>query len=152
LKTGYAIGRAAKNTFLVRERDLRRWRDLGLVLLVIVPLGAALLAYAWVHLEVAETGYRIAELEAELDGLLETQRHEQVHVARLLGPERLEGLAAAHELQEPSWAQLLFVEKETVSLPPSALGPSGMTATPAALAESAQVAVLGPGPQREVRP
>ena len=49
MKTGYAIGRAARNTFLVRERDRRRWRDLGIVLLVVVPLGAALLAYAWLH-------------------------------------------------------------------------------------------------------
>lgn len=117
MKTGYAIGRAVENTFLVRQRDRRRWRDLGLVLLTTLPLGAALLAYAWVHLGVIETGYRIARLEAELDQLVEEKRQAQVAVAKLLDPQRLARLAPKHGLSEPNWHQILFVQPASSAEP-----------------------------------
>lgn len=122
MKTGYAIGRAVENTFLVRQRDRRRWRDLTLVLLTTLPLGAALLAYAWVHLEVVETGYGIARLEAQLDHLSEEKRQARVEVAKLLDPERLAVLAEEHGLREPEWSQVLFVQSSAA--PADAFAPA----------------------------
>ena len=47
--------RPVVNTYLVRERDRRRLRELALVLLVVLCLGGGLLAYTWIHLEVTRT-------------------------------------------------------------------------------------------------
>ncbi len=66
LRNAYAFTRPVANSYLVRERDRRRVRELALVLLVVLCLGGGLLAYTWIHLEVTRTGYRIDKLEREL--------------------------------------------------------------------------------------
>src|SRR4029077_18469813 len=66
LRNAYAFTLPVTNTYLVRERDRRRVRELALVLLVVLCLGGGLLAYTWIHLEVTRTGYRIDKLEHEL--------------------------------------------------------------------------------------
>ena len=132
MKTGYAIGRAVENTFLVRERDRRRWLDLAVVLGTIVPIGAALVSYAWVHLEVVETGYRIAQLERQRAELQEEERRARLEISRLLQPERLERLAETSDLAAPSVEQVLFVQpEESSAAPPTSSASPG--ASPAGL-------------------
>jgi hypothetical protein len=63
----YAYRRPIENTYLVRDRDRRRLRELVLVMAALLPLGVGLLTYTWVHTEVIATGSRIRELEGHLE-------------------------------------------------------------------------------------
>jgi hypothetical protein len=68
LRTSYVVRRPVDNRYLVRERDRRRLRELGWVLLTALPVALALIAYVWVNLELAYlTGAaRLAERGVEL--------------------------------------------------------------------------------------
>ena len=112
MRTQYAFRRPVANSYLVRERDRRRWRDLGLVLLAVVPLVLALLSYTWIHLQVLETGYRIDAQERDLQGLLEEERMLRMQAARLTNPTRLDRLARERlELSPPKLGQMVFVDQ-----------------------------------------
>ncbi len=111
MKTSYAVRRPVYNEYLVRERDRRRWREVGLVMLVVLPLAGALLSYTWIHLEERDTGYRIDRMERRLEQLLESERRLRFVAARLQSPERLETIAVERlGLAAPRFDQLLFVE------------------------------------------
>jgi hypothetical protein len=69
----YAYHRQVENSWLVRERDRRRFRELALVVLAASTVVLALLAYTWLNVRVLETAYRIDELEGMLKDL-ERQR------------------------------------------------------------------------------
>lgn len=69
----YAYHRQVENSWLVRERDRRRLRELALVVLAASTVVLALLAYTWLNVRVLETAYRIDELEGMLKDL-ERQR------------------------------------------------------------------------------
>jgi hypothetical protein len=69
----YAYHRQVENSWLVRERDRRRLRELALVVLAASTVVLALLAYTWLNVRVLETAYRIDELEGTLKDL-ERQR------------------------------------------------------------------------------
>ena len=112
MKTDYAIHRPVRNAYLVRERDRRRWREVGLVLLCVVPLASALLSYTWIHLQVLEVGYQIDRMERQLAVVVEDERRLMMETSRLQSPERLEQLASEQlGLVAPSFDQLLFVEE-----------------------------------------
>ena len=59
MKSKYAVHRPVVNAYLVRERDRRRVRELLGIVLALAPLGAALLIYTWVHLEVLGAGIQV---------------------------------------------------------------------------------------------
>lgn len=69
----YAYHRQVENSWLVRERDRRRLRELALVVLAASTVVLALLAYTWLNVRVLETAYNIDELEGMLKDL-ERQR------------------------------------------------------------------------------
>lgn len=105
----YAVRRPVENDFLVRERDRRRVRELVRVLLLVVPLGAALLAYTWIHLERLDTAYEIHELERELHDLQRTERQLRLDAAYLSSPRRVERLAVEElEMAPPQPGQVIF--------------------------------------------
>lgn len=100
------------NTYLVRERDRRRWRELGLVLLFVVPVGVALLTYASVHLRVLELGLEITGLERRLDEARDEQSRLRREAAALADPSRVE--AETRErlgLQRPSTDRVLYAQE-----------------------------------------
>jgi hypothetical protein len=99
------------NARLVRERDRRRGRELGLVLLILLPLGGALLVYTWIHLQVIGAGYEIRRLEARVEGLADQERVLLLEAARLESPRRLRDEATKLGLQRPAVEQFLFVEE-----------------------------------------
>jgi cell division protein FtsL len=112
VKTAYAFHRPVTNAYLVRERERRRWHDLLRVVVLIVPLGAALFSYTWIHLETVETGYRIDRLERELEQTLERERLLRLESARLSSPSRLERLARERlGMVAPRLEQMIFVEE-----------------------------------------
>ena len=87
----YAIRRPVENTYLVRQRDRRRVRDLVSVLLAVSLAGGGLLAYTWIHIEILRTGYLVTELEQTLEVLLEEERRFRLEASQLTRPE---GIAA----------------------------------------------------------
>ena len=92
MKTPYAqtLRRAPANSYLRRERDGRRRRELFLVILALVPLAAGLLGYTWVELQTLSSGYRINKLEGELHQLQRQQRHLRLEAGRQAHPARIE--------------------------------------------------------------
>jgi cell division protein FtsL len=100
------------NTYLVRERDRRRWRELALVLLVVLSLGGGLLSYTWIHLEVTRTGYRIDQREKELAELTRQERQLRLEATYLASPSQIERRAASElRMQSPALEQVVFWEE-----------------------------------------
>ena len=109
MRNAYAFTRPVVNTYLVRERDRRRFRELALVLLVVVSLGGGLLAYTWIHLEVLRTGYRIDTLESELTKLTREERQLRLMAAHLSSPSQIERRAVEElGMQPPTLEQVVF--------------------------------------------
>ncbi len=112
MRNAYAFTRPVVNTYLVRERDRRRLRELALVLLGVVCLGGGLLAYTWIHLEVTSTGYRIDVLERELADREREERQLRLEASYLAGPSQIEHRAVAElGMQAPALEQVVFWEE-----------------------------------------
>jgi cell division protein FtsL len=112
LRNAYAFTRPVANAYLVRERDRRRVRELALVLLVVLCLGGALLAYTGIHLEVTRTGYRIDTLEKELAETTRQERRFRLDAAYLASPAQIEGRAVGElHMQPPAMEQVIFWEE-----------------------------------------
>ena len=100
------------NTFLVRERDRRRQRELVRVLAVVLCLGGGLLAYTWIHLEALRTGYAIDSLEKRLAELSQKERRLRLEAAYLAGPSQIEQRATRElGMQPPALEQVVFWEE-----------------------------------------
>ena len=91
----YVFHRPAVNSYLVRERDRRRWSELLWVLVFVLPLGLALLADIWVNHELVRTGYRITELESTLLALERQERLLEVKLLTLSSPLSIDQRARA---------------------------------------------------------
>ncbi len=112
MRNAYAFRRPVVNTYLVRERDRRRWRELALVLLVVLCLGGGLLAYTWIHLEVTRTGYEIDTLEKRLGELTQKERQLRLEASYLGGPSQIEKRAVRElGMQPPALEQVVFWEE-----------------------------------------
>jgi hypothetical protein len=112
LRNAYAFTRPVANTYLVRERDRRRLRELALVLVVVLCLGGGLLLYTWIHLEVTRTGYRIDKLERELAARTREERQLRLDAAYLASPQQIERRAVRElGLQPPALEQVVFWEE-----------------------------------------
>jgi len=82
------------------------------VLLIILPLAAALLTTIWIHLEVLGVGYRIDGLEDRLDRLSREERQLRLDAAYLTSPERVERLAIEDlGMMAPTLDELVFAEE-----------------------------------------
>ena len=86
----YAVRRPVPNAYLVRERDRRRLRELGWVLLVVLPVGVCGLAYVWLRLEVLRVGYQIHDLETMLEQRLQTERRLDFEMSSRARPQVIE--------------------------------------------------------------
>lgn len=114
MKTPYARTppRHGANTYLRRERDRRRHRELVLVVVALLPLGLGLLLYTWLQLQTLGTGYRINELERELQHLERQERELSLQAAEEERPERVEKEAGDRlGLVSQTEAQTLFYEE-----------------------------------------
>ncbi len=120
----YAIRRPVVNAYLVRERDRKRFRELMLVALLVLPLGLGLLADIWIHMRVIQTGYRLQQLERTLRELERTERRLRLEASYLASPQRVENLAFDQlGMTEPTPEQLLFVEGHRLKAGPMETGP-----------------------------
>ena len=112
LANAYTVRRPVVNAYLVRERDRRRWRELGLVLAAIFPLGLGLLLYTWQQLETLRVGYRIETLERRSHQLEQVERQLRLESAYLANPARLAERAGEElGLEAPRIDQVLFLDE-----------------------------------------
>lgn len=66
----YAQQKAVENSYIVRERDRQRFRELLAVCSLAFPLAAFLLLFTWQNIEVIRLGReasRLSQLESELE-------------------------------------------------------------------------------------
>jgi len=112
VSSAYAYRRPVDNTFLVRERDRRRWREALLVVAALLPLGVGLLTYTWVHVEVLDAGYRIQDLEGELRVETRLLRQRRLEASYLASPGLIERRAQEElGMVRPSAERMLFWEE-----------------------------------------
>jgi cell division protein FtsL len=125
MRTSYAVRRSVDNDYLVREQDRRRHRELGRVLLVVLPLGLLLLGYTWVHLEVLDAGFEIRALERRLHELDRQERQLRLDAAYLASPQRVERRAVEElGMAPPRPDQVIFAGSVRSEAGPNAPGPS----------------------------
>lgn len=112
MRNAYTVRRPVVNAYLVRERDRRRLRELGLVIAAVFPLGLGLLVYTWLQLETLRVGYRIEALERRTHQLEQVERQLRLEAAYLSNPQRLSERAASElGLEAPRLEQMIFLEE-----------------------------------------
>lgn len=111
MRRSYAVIRPVRNAYLLRERDRRRRRELLWVAAVLLPVGVCALVYVWLHVEALRLGYRIHELEQQIEQRVEVERRLALEAAFLASPRRLEERATLElGMSVPAAQQLVFVE------------------------------------------
>lgn len=108
----YVVRRAVPNAYLIRQRDRRRRRELGVVVLAVLPLAVALLSYVWIDVQLLDIGYDIHRLDRALAEEEQRERRLLMEASFLSGPERVEERARLElGLQPASLEQLVFAEE-----------------------------------------
>ena len=93
MRSGYVVRRSVKNSFLVRQHDRKRRRELGLVLLAVIPVASGMLGYVWLNLELVHVGYEVDRLERLLRQEEQRHRELQVETAYLSSPQQVRSRA-----------------------------------------------------------
>jgi len=93
VKSVYSIRRPVTNLYLVRERDRRLRKELLRFVGLLLPLVAGMMAYVWLSHSLLDIGYRLRELDQQLQRLEQTERGLQVEGSHLARHERIERLA-----------------------------------------------------------
>lgn len=112
MRTTYVIRQPVDNRYLVRERDRRRLRELGWVLLIAVPLALAFIGYVSVNHALLRSGYRIHELEGRLSEVRNELAVLELEEAYQSGAARLAERGAALGLGPPGQDRQWWVEGE----------------------------------------
>lgn len=90
----YAQKKQIENTYIVRERDRRRSRELLGVLAVGVPLALFLWLFTWQNLEVFRLGREATRLQAVKTDLEHSNKRLKLEVERLTALDEVEDKAA----------------------------------------------------------
>jgi cell division protein FtsL len=99
------------NSQVVRERDPRTSRQVGLLLAVVAALVLGLVLYAWPNLELRQAGVEREQLARERERLLEENRKLRLEKAALTDLRRVEGIATRQlGLVAPPAAAVVVVE------------------------------------------
>ena len=110
MRTSYVVRRPVDNRYLVRERDRRRLRELGWVLLAAVPVALVLIGYVWVNLELLRSGYRIHDLERTLQEERRALSLLELEEAYLTSAARLAARGVELGLAPPDPGRLIHVD------------------------------------------
>ena len=108
------------NSRLVKVNDPRRTREMAMFFVSTVLLFVLVMVYAWQHFSVIEYGYRVEQLRAQRDGMLEMNRALRLEEASLRDPERIDRLARAMGLAAPQAGQVIRLDNGGDSVDPSA--------------------------------
>lgn len=95
MQSKYVVRRRVQNSYLVRQHDRKRRRELGLVLLAVIPVASGMLGYVWLNLELVHVGYEVDRLEKQLREQERLHRGLQVEAAYLTSPQQVRERASA---------------------------------------------------------
>ena len=107
----YAIKKDVRNNPIVREVDEARQRQLWRSLAIGGLLVAVLLFSAWQNFELVQHGYRLQQLQAQIEEEQEVNRRLRLEVEVLRAPQRIEKLAADLDLVAPGKGQSIVIER-----------------------------------------
>lgn len=109
----YVVRRPVDNSYLVRQRDRRRRRELATVFLALVPVASGMLGYVWLNLKLVNIGYEVDRLERTLELEERQQRELWLEAAYLASPERVHDAAVERlGMVEARFEQMVFVEEK----------------------------------------
>jgi hypothetical protein len=112
LSSTYVVRRPVLNSYLVRQRDRKRRQELGLVLVIILPLAIGLLGYVWLNLELIDSGYEVHDLERTLKQEGQLRRELSVEAAYLSSPAQVQSRASTELGMVPTTLdRLIFLEE-----------------------------------------
>ena len=112
MRSEYVVRRKVDNSYLVRQRDRRRRRELAAVLLALVPVATGMLGYVWLNLKLVNIGYEVDRLEKTLKREEQRQRQLWVEAAYLSSPERVRVEALKRlGMIEADFERMIFVEE-----------------------------------------
>jgi len=112
LRGEYVAKRQVDNSYLVRQRDRRRRRELAAVFLALVPVASGMLGYVWLNLRLVHIGYDVDRLERTLKLEERRERELWVEAAYLSSPERIHTEAAGQlGMVEANLDRMVFVEE-----------------------------------------
>lgn len=112
MRSAYVVRRPVLNSYLVRQRDRKRRQELGLVLIIILPLAIGLLGYVWLNLELIDVGYEVHDLERTLKQEQQLQRKLFVESSYLSSPEQVQSRASAElGMVDSSLDRVVFLEE-----------------------------------------
>ena len=114
----YAIKKDVRNNPIVREVDEARQRQLWRSLAIGGVLVAVLLFSAWQNFELVQHGYRLQQLQAQIEDEQEVNRRLRLEVEVLRAPKRIERLAADMDLVAPGKDQSVVIERVVPSALP----------------------------------
>jgi hypothetical protein len=118
----YAIKTDIRNNPVVREVDLQQKREFRQMLTYIALVVAMLLFWAWPHLEVVRSGYRIEELRLELDAASARNRHLRLELETQSAPQVIDERARRTlRLVAPTERDTVIVERVPPSRPAKAI-------------------------------
>ncbi len=110
MRGSYVTTRPVTNTYLVRERDRRRIRELLVVLALALPPAVGVMANIWIHGELVRTGYQITDQEQNLAELQRRQRQLELELSRESAPARVEARARELGMIEPDLEHVRAIE------------------------------------------
>lgn len=109
MSSPYVIRRKVENSYLVRQRDRRRRRELLRVALAVVLVGGGLLGYTAIQVGILSAGYHADTLARELHRLEQEERYKRLAVSRLTSPGELEERARRElDMDYPAIEQTAF--------------------------------------------
>jgi cell division protein FtsL len=108
------------NSRLVKVNDPQRTREMAMFFGATVLLFLLVMVYAWQHFSVIEYGYRVEQLRAQRDGLMEMNRALRLEEASLRDPQRIDRLARAMGLAAPQAGQVIRLDGGQNSIDPGA--------------------------------
>jgi cell division protein FtsL len=98
------------NSRLVKVSDPRHNREMAMFLGTVVLLFLLVMVYAWQHFSAIECGYRVEQLRAQRDGLVEMNRALRLEEASLRDPQRIDLLARQMGLAAPQAGQVVRLD------------------------------------------
>jgi cell division protein FtsL len=100
------------NSRMCRVGDPRRNREMAMFAAAMLALLIVVMVYAWQHFSAIEYGYRIEQLRAQRDTLIESNRALRLEEASLRDPERIDLLAKQMGLASPEAGQFVRLEPQ----------------------------------------
>lgn len=114
MRTPYALTppRDGANSYLRRERDRKRWRELLVVVITLLPFGLGLLIYTSIQLQTLAAGYRITEFERRAKELARQRQHLELALAERSRAAAVEAVASGDlGMSAQSPEQTLYLEE-----------------------------------------